>query len=50
MEVLRDSWMEGDVADSFLIEWVEKLKTNMADFAVLACDKIALSKDWMKTY
>lgn len=42
--VLKDSWMEGNVVDSSLIEWVEKLKTIVAVFAVLACDETALSK------
>ena len=39
-----------DVRECNLIEWVEKVKSNMLDFAIIAGDKTALAKAKMKSY
>ena len=39
LEVLRDNWLDGDAPDSSLIEWIDQVRTNLCDFAVIASDK-----------
>ena len=48
MEVIRDGWIDGDVVDSNLVDWVNQLKANMIDFSVIAGDRTALTKLKMK--
>ena len=36
LEILRDNWVDGCVAETTLIDWVEQLKTNLMDFSALA--------------
>jgi len=50
LEVLRDNWLEGNTSDHNLVEWVENVKSNLCDFAIIANDKSALSKSKMKKY
>ena len=50
LEVLRDNWLEGSTPDHKLVEWVENVKLNLCDFAVIAGDKTALGKCKMKKY
>ena len=50
LEVLRDNWIDGNTIESNLVEWVQQLKSNMADFAVIAGDRTALAKAKMKSY
>ena len=32
LEVVRDSWIDGDSPDSSLVDWVEQLKHTLTDF------------------
>ena len=48
LEILRDNWVDGCVAETTLIDWVEQLKTNLMDFSVIAGDRSALAKCKMK--
>ena len=48
LEILRDNWVDGCVAETTLIDWVEQLKMNLMDFSVIAGDRSALAKCKMK--
>ena len=50
LEVVRDSWLEGDTFDGNLLDWVEQLKYNMIYFSVIAGDRTACAKCKMKGY
>ena len=48
LEILRDNWVDGCVAETTLIDWVEQLKMNLMDFSVIVGDRSALAKCKMK--
>ena len=49
LEVLRDSWIDGNVPECTLIDWVQQIKTNLMDFSIIASDRTALAKCKMKS-
>ena len=44
LEALRDNWIDGNALDHTLIDWVEQMRTNFKDLAVIAGDRTALAK------
>ena len=47
LEVLRDNWLDGNVPDHTLVDWVANMKAQLADRSVIAGDR---TKCRMKTY
>ena len=50
LEVLRDNWLDGNVSDHTLVDWVANMKAQLADCSVIAGDRTAVAKCRMKTY
>ena len=50
LDVLREGWLEGEVQEVHVVEWVNKLSERLKEMMQVVCEKERLAKERMKKH
>ena len=50
LDVLREGWLEGEVQEVHVVEWVNKLSERLREMMQVVCEKERLAKERMKKH